>query len=142
MAPVSWDNPLAYFSHLTAKAWERTDPALKAEMLFTGRYFVQGSHGMSDMLWLFQALPAGPFGFLEPGLNAGFVWEVVFGSTGRERKESLPLWTLWGSALRTSEQVSPVGGEGAGEWRVYPLTSPLTPSLAELCFPGRWQVNF
>ena len=80
-------------------------------------------------------------GSLRPGPSVGFPFGGCFWT----------YWQWWGGSCHHCGHlelspgdlrlVSPLGGEGAGEWGVYPLTSPLPPPLAELCSPGRQAVN-
>lgn len=141
-SPVSWDNPFAYFSHLTARLWRRAEPVLKAGMLFTCGDHTQGTHATSDILWLvFWALPDGRFGLLRPGPSVGFPFGSCFWRYWQWWVGSFHHCGRLGLSPGDLRPVSPLRGEGAREWGVYPLISPLPPPLAELCSPGRQVVN-
>lgn len=87
-------------------------------------------------------LLAGQLEFLKSGLSEGFPSGGCLWKYWQEWEGVITSVDIWGLALGNLRLVSTLGGKGAGEWGVYPLTSPLPPSLAESCSPGRQTDNF
>lgn len=138
---MSWDTPFAYF-YLTAWLRRRAELVLKAGTLFTRGDCVQDHMPRLILRLFYWKLLAGQFEFLRSGLSAGFPSGGCLWKYWQEWEGVITSVDIWGSALGNLSPVSPLGGKGAGEWGVYPLTSPLPPSLAESCSPGRQTDNF